>query len=551
MLLRSLILCVLIVLSFACTAQALNTQYAFRISFTDKKGTADISIPLGFLSQRAIDRRSTQNIAIDTIDLPVSPDYIDSVLDITGGVLHVTSKWLNTCVILLEDSSAILPLQGKSYITDIEYIGYYQTGLHNKTASVKFSEETLSDGNKTTGTQSYYNATWTQTHLVNGDCLHDNDWKGQGKLIAVLDDGFNFVDTNPAFDSLYQSGRVLDKYNFVRDTDFVYGYNAHGTEVLSTMAVYMPDSFVGAAPLAYYALYITEDQGSEQPIEMDNMVAAFERADSMGADVVTSSLGYNVFFGPVPYTIPAAQLDGKTTVAAKAVNIATMKGMVMVMTAGNEGSGGLLTPGDADSALTVGNVDANKLPAGSSGTGPNAAGHIKPDVCGLGNPAAVMRNSAAVLYVSGTSLSTPQIAGYTACMMQGGVTGKLPAAIKDAIRRTGHVYNNPTNQLGYGVPDFCSAWHLLGVSGPPVPPLLTVVPNPFTNELEIRLPGNHLGPVDVSLFDMEGRVVYHSIHAHTDNGTLRVVPSASLAPGVYSCRLMTGSKSMFVKLVKR
>lgn len=370
MVLRKCIVGMLVIILLTSTAQAQTAQFAFRISFKDKQGSANITNPLSFLSQRAIDRRSQMGIPIDTTDLPVAPHYIDSVLTATQGILHVTSRWLNQCVVLLSDSTNILLLQNKPYINTIDYVAYYQNGLHNKPeVQDKFAKETVDDGtHKPTGTQAYYNGNWDQTNLVHGDCLHDKGYKGQGKLIAVLDDGYSFVNSNAAFDSLYTSGRILDKYNFVRDTNFVYGYSQHGTEVLSTMAVYLPNTYVGAAPLAQYALYITEDNTSEQVVEMDNMIAGFERADSIGADVVSTSLGYNTFFGPTFYSIPQAQLDGKTTIAAKAANMATSKGMLMIITAGNEGGGGLLTPGDADSALTIGNVLATKIPATSSGT---------------------------------------------------------------------------------------------------------------------------------------------------------------------------------------
>lgn len=538
----------------ATSMQAQTSQFAFRISFKDKQGSANMANPLSFLSQRAIDRRVQMGIVIDTTDLPVAPPYLDSVLNTTQGALHVTSRWLNQCVILLDDSSKILLLQNKPFINTINYVAFYQNGLHNKGGgNEKFANEIVDDGpHKPTGTQAYYNGNWDQTNLVHGDCLHDKGYKGQGKLIAVLDDGFNYVNTNPAFDSLYTSGRILDKHNFVKDTNFIYGYSAHGTEVLSTMAVYLPNTYVGAAPLAQYALYITEDNTSEQLIEMDNMIAGFERADSIGADVVSTSLGYNTFFGPTFYAIPQAQLDGKTTIAAQAANMAAKKGILMVITAGNEGSGGLLTPGDADSALTIGNVLATKIPATSSGTGPNAAGHIKPDVCALGNPAAAMRDNTSIVFVSGTSLSTPQIAGYAVCMLQG-TTLKKPYEVKDAIRRSGHTYSNPSNnQLGYGVPDFCTAYKTLGIDEfvEKNEQIISIYPNPLSAESRIIIKSTRATIVLIAITDIAGKLIFTEKTQGQAGTTLIPISMQNLANGYYNCRITTNQQTNVIKLMK-
>jgi serine protease AprX len=397
----------LYVLLWACTlllslgvANA-QPQHGFRITFSDKKGSKDFTNPLALLSQRALDRRFAQGIVLDSLDLPVSPVYVDSILKVTGGKMHLTSRWFNQCVILLYDSSKILTLQNQSFIKSIEYVAFYAGGLHKRAEdeNEKFRSEwpaPSSSQNKGTGSEGFYGSTWGQTDVVNGDYLHDRGYFGQGKLIAVCDEGFQFVDTNPGFDSLRSSGRLVDQYNFVKASTNVFQQGTHGTGALSTMAGYLPGVYVGAAPLAQYALYSTE-YPTEQPIEMDNFLAAMERADSIGADVITGSIGYNEFDLPKTYSFAYEEFNGHTTMLAKGANIATSKGILFVASAGNEGQGPwryILTPGDADSAITVGSVDINQNIAGNSGYGPNAAGRVKPDVCMVGQPASILNYNA-------------------------------------------------------------------------------------------------------------------------------------------------------------
>lgn len=551
LLLRRSILCLLIILFCNRTASALP-QYAYRIWFSDKAGSPSLSNPLLFLSQRALDRRTQQGIVLNSTDQPVSAIYVDSVLTISQGILHETSRWLNTCVILVNDTTNIATIRNTTFVTGVDYIAYYSNGLHNRPVNNGSGNQIIpsSANNKITGSAAYYGATWSQTNMVHGDCLHDNGFKGQGKIIAVIDDGFHYVDTAPGFDSLYSSGRIVDHNNFVYDTSYVYDYDAHGTEVLSTIAGYIPNTYVGAAPLAQFALYITEDVSSEQPIEMDNMVAAFERADSIGADVITSSLGYNDFTGPVPYSTPFSDMDGETTFAARGANLATTKGMLLIITAGNEGPGGLLTPGDADSVITVGSVDVNGVPAGSSGYGPNAAGIIKPDLCTQGQPGYVMQSGLGVYGVNGTSISTPQIAGFAACLWQSN-SSKKNYEVKNAIVKHCSLYTNPsTPQLGYGIPNFCSSYTELDVKQ--VLQNVTNIqlyPNPAKDELNIAFPTSANQPLEVVIFDITGKIIQqYAFSSHEKEVKLHL--SSAMASGIYFCKLIASDQVNSFKFIK-
>lgn len=556
---RGLVLCLIGLISYVGVASA--QQYGFRISFTDKGGTPyTFADPSAYLSQRAIDRRNTQSIAIDSTDLPVSPDYMDTVLTQTGGKLHMTSKWFNYTILLLSDSADILNLQGKPFIENIEYIAFYPTGLHKSaqtTAPTNNNWSKYSLPLRTTGTAAYYGHPFNQHELVRGDYLHDIGWKGKGKLIAVLDEGFSDVNSAPAFDSVYNSGRIVDHYNFVDAKADVYTNGQHGTTSLSTMAGNLPGTYVGTAPEADYALYITEVAGSEQMLELDNVVAASERADSAGADVITISLGYDRFNLPTNYSLTYADIDGKTTIAARGANMATTKGILFVASAGNEGGGTwnyILTPGDADSAITIGSVGLNKSPASNSGYGPNSAGHIKPNVCMVGQPASVMRNGPNPDFSSGTSWATPQLAGWAACLMQ--ASGNFtPYQIRTAIEKSAHFYQNPGVQLGYGVPNFQYALQLLNVKELPMFPdaneWIKISPNPVSDEATIRIYRERRGQTELAITDLNGRVVYNKTITTSTGVQTHKVSLPQLSRGVYFLKAVSDDKEATVKFVKR
>lgn len=548
--------CLIFVL-ITTNAVAQSAQYGFRISFTDKAGTAHtLSDPSTYLSQRAIDRRTMQNIAVDSTDLPLSEPYMDSVMTITGGKLHISSKWFNYVVILITDSSKILGLQGKPFIKNIEYIAYYGSGLHKLAKPTSGSGISYNPVAKTTGSSAYYGASYSQSDLVNGDYLHDIGWKGEGKLIAVLDEGFQYVNTAPAFDSMMTGGRLIDQYNFTKANSDVFTSGAHGTTALSTMAANLPGIYVGSAPYADYALYNTEIAGSEQMLELDNIVAASERADSVGADIITVSVGYDQFTHPTSYSLTYTDIDGKTTIAARGVNMAVSKGIFYVVTAGNEGGGPwnyILTPGDADSACTVGSVGLNRVPANNSSYGPNSAGHVKPNVCMPGAPAAVIRNTTTPDFTSGTSFATPQLAGWAACLMQ--ASGNFtPYQIRTAIEKSAHTYDNPGTQLGYGVPNFHYALQLLNIKNiatmPDADNWITAGPNPFVNELQIRVYSEKNSELDLRLTDVNGKLMY-TYNTKLGFGTQTIQLNMPEMPrGIYFLNAIAGDAKASVKLVK-
>ncbi len=560
---RKVIGAVWIITSFFLSEKASAQQFAFRVSFTDKNNTPySLSSPTAYLSPRAIARRTTQGIAIDSTDLPVNQTYIDSVLTLTGGKWHSSSKWMNNCTILLAaaDSANIINLSGKSFVSEVKLIAYYPFILH-KPSSSPTSPATNIPAKKTTAFDiSYYNNNWNQTQLVKGNYLHANGFMGQGKMIAILDAGFVDAHTTVGFDSMWNSGRVRDSFDFVWRSGNVFQQDNHGTVALSTMAGYAPGNYVGAAPLAEYAFYLTEIGGSDQPLELDNMLAATERADSIGADIISESVGYDIFsYPPGAGQVFATDLDGKTTVGAKAANFATKKGMLFVATAGNDGGGypgwgnHILTPGDADSALTIGNTDQFGNIHASSGYGPNAAGRIKPDVACQGQPATVLFPSGAGAQ-SGTSFSTPQIAGWAACLWQANPTA-TPYHLRQAIIRCASHYSTPGAQIGYGVPNFQCTQQLLHVVDTP-PPFTTAnwlipMPNPFNGEVRIAVSPDSDNNVDFQLMDVTGKTILSfSRYLFKGNNTPITLSLTWLPGGIYMLKAVSPTQQKVVRLEK-
>ena len=555
-----------LVFSFLLCNRAGATQYAYQVTFKDKNNTPyNLLSPLSYLSPRSVLRRSAQGIAIDSTDLPVNQAYIDSVLFLTGGILHERSKWLNMCVILVSDPSVMSVLSGISFISNIRRIGTYTSYLHHRV-----SDNTATTGNSgpisintagknTSLDNSYYSNTWSQTTIVNGNFLYDNGYIGSGKLIAVLDAGFIGTDVHPGFDSLRNTGRIIDEHNFTLDTSYVYGYDNHGSQVLSTMAGYFPGTFVGTAPQALYALYVTEDGNSEQPVELVNMLCGSERADSIGADIITTSLGYNTFDNAADDFIFAVDFDGKSTAAAKAANMATKKGILFVASAGNEGGDSwnrILTPGDADSALTIGSVDISGINAPASGFGPNAAGQVKPDVCGLGHSATILDFNTNGFNApgDGTSFSTPQIAGWAACLWQAN-PGATPYQIRQAIIRCASHYTDPGTQIGYGIPNFQCTEQILSVPGTPLPfaavNWIIASPIPFNDQLKLSVNPDTDGNIDFMIADMSGRSLLSFSHYYSKGLSSNESLSLNYLPsGIYLLRAVSGTRQQVIKLVK-
>jgi serine protease AprX len=433
---------------------ATEAQSYYWVAFSDKNNSQwSLSFPEEYLSKKAIERRKKQNIAVDSLDLPVNPSYIQQVTRLGATFVHA-SKWLNGITVKVFDANFPDEVVKLPFVSEIQLT---KRTTQEKSAVNKFAEPDVSDNSLEIDTLVYGESAY-QVAQLNGQFLHNQNFKGQGMNIAVLDAGFYRVDQYAAFDSLWMNGKIAGTKNFVADdtiTGFFEGHY-HGMSVLSIMGGNVPGELMGTAPKASYWLIRSEDHVTEFLIEEDNWVAAAEFADSVGADVINSSLGYFTFGDPA-MNHTYAEMDGKTTRVARAANIAASRGMLVFSSAGNEGRENnpwkyIITPSDGDSVIAVGAVNKEGVPAPFTSRGPASDGDIKPNVSATGWNTIIQRSNGTIGTGNGTSYSSPVMTGAATCLWQANPFATA-AQVKSAIEQSAHLYSNPDSLLGYGIPD--------------------------------------------------------------------------------------------------
>lgn len=521
------------------------TPNIYWLQFKDKKGTAfSISNPDEFLSAKAIQRRERQHIAIDETDLPVSKVYLDTLKKRGLEIVH-TSKWLNGATVKTADTTLIKQIASLSFVTQLQLT---KPGTTTKSATNKFSSEEVD-----TYDPAKYGNALTQLTQLNGQYLHQAGYRGKGICIAVLDAGYLNVDKIAAFDSLRNSGRILGTRDFVDPKSNIYDQHYHGMSALSCMAANIPGSLIGTAPDAAYYLLRTEDSSSEYLIEEDNWVAAAEYADSLGVDVINSSLGYSQF-NDMKMNHSYTDMDGKTTRITKAANIAFQKGILVFASAGNEATktwSKIIAPADGEGTIAVGAVDKNGLRASFSSYGPAYGGAIKPNVAALGSTTSLVTSSQVVGYASGTSFSSPVLAGMGACLLQANPYCSAKQ-IKLAIEQSANQYNKPDSLLGYGIPDFDKADRYLKVNSTlsvNTLPEWTVYPNPFTDYLVLNASNSETSKTTtVSIYTIDG--VKARQQSFTSGAEIILNNLANLPNGILILRIDSGEKEERIKLLK-
>ena len=407
--------------------------------------------PSQMLSVRALERRSNQNIALDFTDVPVEKKYVSQVRLSAGITIMAQSKWLNALHIRGTQSN-ISALKSLSFVDKV----VFANKTLNSTSKKVMNNEVLKTEKPLKNKADYvYGSSANQVQMLNGQVLHQKNYTGTGKIIAVLDAGFPGVNTAQPFKKLIDNHQILGGYDFVNRNDNFYTGDDHGTMVLSTMGAYAENTLVGTAPDASYYLFITEYDPAENPVEESYWVEAAEKADSLGVDIITSSLGYFEFDNP-DYTHTYSDMDGATNFISRGAEIAFSKGIIVVASAGNEGNtaephiGG---PADAVSVITVGSVTASKVKASSSSVGPSFDNRIKPDIMAQGGPAMVSNSAGNIVTANGTSFSCPIIAGMIACLWQA-FPLKSNKEIRQMVLQSSDRYTAPDNNYGYGIPDF-------------------------------------------------------------------------------------------------
>lgn len=525
----------------------LFAQDVYFIGFANKIGTNySISSPLEFLSQRSIDRRIRQGIAINQSDLPVSQSYINEVAS-KGVLIRYPLKWMNGVVATIPNESVLLEVNQLSFVT--KTIKIFDSSVKGSILPDDEFGPIFSEKRDPTNFYNYGSSS-TQIKMMNGHKLHNLGFRGQGMLIAVLDAGFRNVNMLSAFDSLWFNNRIVFTRDYVNRNSNIFNEHSHGTIVLSAMAGNIPGQLIGTAPEASYILIRTEDANSEQIIEEYNWAAGIELADSLGADLINSSLGYYQF-DLESQNHSYSHMDGQTTPSARMANEALNKGLLVIASAGNEGSTlwqRIITPSDAFGCIAVGAVDSDGNYASFSSIGPSFDGRVKPDVSAMGKATVVQNSLGNLATANGTSLSAPLVAGLATCLWQK-YSNLTASEMKQLIIQAGSLYNNPNAYLGYGIPNFgVYATGLIDTNDTFLK--VRLFPNPTDSTISFVTPNILMNKeLTIRVFGVSGNLEFQSIIVASSNITQINLPMG-MARGVYLVFVHSDNYSSVEKFVK-
>ena len=553
----------ILVLAFVTEAQ--HTRHI--IELKDKKGTAfTLANPSAYLSAKAIERRTRQKITVDSTDLPVTAAYLDSIRSVPNVTILNVSKWLNQVAIRTSDPSALARIAAFPFVKSNAPIGSTnrasgrssdkkQLGTKNKNVMSGKVEAPLANSLN-------YGNSLNQVRMHEGEYLHNLGFTGEGMTIAVLDAGFFAYKTNPVFDSLRLQNRMLGEWDFVANEQSVNEDNAHGMYCLSIFAANRPGVMVGTAPHAKYYLYRTEDAATEYPIEEQNWAVAAERADSLGVDMISSSLGYTDF-DDHSFDHSHADRNGNTTIITRAADLAAKKGILVMNSAGNSGAQQsdlkyISAPADGDSVFSVGAVDINGNIAGFSSWGPNGAGKVKPNVVSLGVATTIAAPDGSPQSGNGTSFSNPNLAGLVACLWQAYPEFNNMEII-DAVQRSASKYATPDNRYGYGIPNFRKAAEYLQQirAGKDYQAILKndwikTYPIPFKEQLQVVFKAPASGKASLRLIDAAGRTLEVKTLDVTENNfySSSFTNLSSVGHGVYFVQYLDGKNRSMLPVIK-
>lgn len=456
--------------------------------------------PALILSQRALNRRSNQNIALNFTDAPLETTYVAQIKVSTGITVLAQSKWLNA--LHIQGSQAnILALESISFVDKVVFA---DKALNTTSKKVRENQTEKTNDKFETTINYAYGSSANQIQILNGHVLHQQNYTGTGKIIAVMDAGFPGVNTAQPFQRLRDNNLILGGYDYVSRNANFYTGGSHGTSVLSTMGGYKENALIGTAPDASYYLFRTEIDAFENPLEESLWVEAAEKADSLGVDIITTSLGYFAERDNPNYNYSYSDMNGVTTFISRGAEIAFSKGIVVVASAGNEGNrtekhiGG---PADAVSVIAVGSVTAAKSRSSFSSIGPTYDGRIKPDVMAQGTAAVVSDTSGNIGTADGTSFSCPIMAGMIACLWQAFPT-KTNQEIRNMVIQSSDKYLIPDIYYGYGIPNFGTALAINTF----VNKNFIVYPNPATTTVTFSFP-DEINNASVGIYSVLGQKV--------------------------------------------
>ncbi len=517
------------------TSHGQNNGYF--IQLRDKNESPySLSNPESYLSARAIERRLRQQIEIDQYDLPVNPAYINGV-EACGVKVKHSSKWLNGLIVFCDDENILEDIKALPYIVSIEKT---KEAVNGRYSIIKNMESTIST-NKNSSTE-------TQLEILNGNFMHQYGYTGQGIHIAVLDAGFLDVDNAMAFDRLFAENRMLGVKDFVDDDTPFFQTDNHGLHVLSILAGQIENQFTGSAPQASYYLFRTEDRLTEYPVEADYWVCAAELADSIGVDIIQSSLGYYYFDNPAMNYSPT-QLNVSTRIS-KAATIAVSKGMVVVNSAGNEALNPwqyIIMPADSPDVLTVGAIDNSGIRSPFSSVGYAPYSLIKPDVMALGVNTSIVISGNHIGTGNGTSFACPLVSGLAACLWQA-APDKTAREIIQSIRQSASQWQTPDYLTGYGIPNFRKALKLSTPNSTVEFDPWKIHPNPFNNHFILSCPGLN-SHITLTISSIGGARIWKRTFAPSSE--INVVPDIKIPQGIYILSIETNNFAASRKLYKR
>ena len=514
------------------------------------------------MTPRALKRRAkTGREQMTFEDLPVCPDYI-GLIQKTGALLRHSLNWFNAASFEMTGAQA-KSCQKLSFVKKIDLLP-----ARSKRALPEL--ETTSPKAPEAGSPKAhllnYGLSYAQLHLSTIDVCHDSGYSGSGVLVAMFDNGFR--KGHQAFDSIRTAGRLVDEWDFVTNADTV-TWDSHGTGTWSEAGGFVPGQLIGPAYKASWAIYHTEDMSQEMPVEEDHWAAALQRADSIGADVVSSSLGYRDFDSS-QYSYDYQDLDGNTAISTLAARHAAALGIVVCNAMANSGPslGSLAAPADADSILSVGNVDSLGVINPSSSRGPTYDGRPKPEVCAQGTLVwwaswdSTTASTTSYGRATGTSCATPLVAGACALILEAHPDW-TPMQVREALMMTASRSANPdSTTYGWGVINVWAAinYSAAGVLGQTAElpastgMMLSCRPNPLRSEAVISFTLPYPGGARLSIYDITGRQVYQAPMINANPGVNHFFWSGRdqsgrlLGNGVYFCRVNAGDHAGTVKV---
>ncbi len=525
---------VLILLLVSSSGWAQSDRYV--VFFKDKTSNPySLNQPEAFLSPRSLQRRVHSGISLTAEDLPVTPSYVTQVRA-TGAKTFFTSKWMNG-VLVEGNASVISSIASLPFVTKVDLVAPGKKLIGGR--SKQLNQQNAGSAPETTQ---------AQLQMLGLDKMHQDGFYGEGVTISILDGGFQGVNSALPFQPIFAEGRIKMTQDFVTNSGNVYQFDAHGTEVFSVIAA-KGEMFTGGAYKANYLLFVTEDKSSEYRIEEYNWLFAAEKADSAGTDVIQSSLGYNLFDdSQMDYKI--TDLNGKIAVVSRAASMARDRGIIVVVSAGNEGNTGwhfITPPADVDGILAIGAVNSYGAKVGFSSFGPTADGRIKPDVVALGQSTAVVLPDGTLSTASGTSFSSPLVTSLAAGLLQA-YSRYTPAQLVLAIRLSASQSTTPDNQLGYGVPNYIAVKNYLESN------LLAdevfIYPNPAASTLRLAFKNLPAGQVDISFYDAQGKLLSNPVTTLNWLNSPEEISLANLAAGSYFLKVKTANVSKTFRFVK-